>query len=176
MTNATMRDGLPVAENVRRRRKAKAAATEPRNAQASHRGDPTTWLTTQHEGRLDYQTGRGFRSVVVMYAVAGDQILFRVPDYNDIAHFASGEQVTLEVDAPQSTPQHPLTLCVTGRARLLRADQLPVPPDQLFQEPWPAGVATSIIGFPMEIVWVVDPQQQLGDAPLRRPVVAPRPS
>ncbi len=61
-------------------------------------GDPWAWLTEHHEGRLDYETGRGFRSVVVLYAIADGQILFRLPDYNDIVHYAPGERVTLEVD------------------------------------------------------------------------------
>jgi len=32
------------------------------------------WVCSHHEGRLGYQSGRGHRSVVVFYAVAGDQI------------------------------------------------------------------------------------------------------
>ena len=42
------------------------------------------WLCSHHEGRLGYQSGRGHRSVVVSYAIADDQILVRLPDYNDI--------------------------------------------------------------------------------------------
>ena len=56
------------------------------------------WLCSHHEGRLGYQSGRGHRSVVVSYAVAGDQILVRLPDYNDIVHYAPGAEVSLDVD------------------------------------------------------------------------------
>ena len=73
------------------------------------------WLCSHHEGRFGYQSGRGHRSVVVSYAVAGDQILVRLPDYNDIVHYAPGAEVSLDVDGvlpppiakPSSSPVQP---------------------------------------------------------------------
>ena len=56
------------------------------------------WIQQHHEGRLGYLSGCGPRSVVVSYAVTGDEILMRVPDYNGIAQYAPGSQVTLAVD------------------------------------------------------------------------------
>ena len=53
-------------------------------------GECRRWLQEHHEGRLGYLSGRGPRSVVVSYAVADDEILMRVPDYNDIAQYAPG--------------------------------------------------------------------------------------
>ena len=118
--------------------------------------DPRSWLIENHEGRLGYQTGRGQRSVVVLFAVSDDQILLRLPDYNDIVHYAPGERVTLEVDGPQTSPDHPVTVCVTGTAQLLDADQLPIPSEDLFEESWPPGIATYVIGLPMEFVRLVE--------------------
>ena len=88
------------------------------------KGDPWALLTEHREGRLDYETGRGFRSVVVLYAIADGQILFRLPDYNDIVHYAPGEQVTLEVDAEVTPSGDCTTVIVTGTAQLMddRAD------------------------------------------------------
>ena len=74
-------------------------------------------LWSHHEGRLGYQSGKGPRSVVVSYAVAEDQILVRLPDYNDIVHYAPGSEVSLDVDG--GTPAaHRETVVVTGKAAL----------------------------------------------------------
>jgi hypothetical protein len=75
------------------------------------------WLCSHHEGRLGYQSGRGHRSVVVLYTIAEDQILMRLPDYNDIVHYAPGCEVRLDVDG--GTPAaHRETVIVTGTAEL----------------------------------------------------------
>jgi hypothetical protein len=101
---------------------------------------------------LGYQTGRGPRAVVVLYAVAADQILMRLPDYNDIVHYAPGEQVTLEV-AGAVTPTGDLgTVTVTGRAQILGSGQVDIESDAVFVEPWPEGVSTSIIGIRIDDV------------------------
>ena len=71
------------------------------------------WVCSHHEGRLGYQSGRGHRSVVVFYAVADDQILVRLPDYNDIVHYAPGAEISLDVDG--GTPAaHRETVTVTA--------------------------------------------------------------
>jgi hypothetical protein len=71
------------------------------------------WVCSHHEGRLGYQSGRGHRSVVVFYAVAGNQILVRLPDYNDIVRYAPGAEISLAVDG--GTPAaHRETVTVTG--------------------------------------------------------------
>ena len=123
-------------------------------------GDPWAWLTEHHEGRLDVQTGRGFRSMVVLYAVANGQILFRLPDYNDIVHYAPGEQVTLEVDGAVTPAGDSATVIVTGTAQLLEIDQMDIKPDAVFDEPWPAEVSTSIIGLPPNDVLMINNHQR----------------
>src|SRR5881398_1992537 len=47
-----------------------------------------SWLADHQEGRLDYRTGRGPRSLVVRYAVRADAVLVRVPTYNDLLQYA----------------------------------------------------------------------------------------
>lgn len=120
--------------------------------------DPWSWLTAHHQGRLDYETGRGCRSVAVLYAVADGQILFRLPDYNEIVHYAPGEQVTLEVDGARVVSDHPLTMNVTGTAALLESGQISVSCEDLFEESWPAEMSTRIIGLPLTTVQWVDPR------------------
>ena len=87
------------------------------------------WICSHHEGRFGYQSGRGHRSVVVSYAVAGDQILVRLPDYNDIVHYAPGSEVSLDVDGgtpaahrarPAGTLPRPLARSWSATARATR--------------------------------------------------------
>ena len=109
------------------------------------------WVCSHHEGRLGYQSGRGHRSVVVSYAVAGDQILVRVPDYNDIARYAPGAESSLAVDG--GTPAaHRETVTVTGTAELAENDRRPLIDQAAFEEDWPSDVRTSIICLPLNTV------------------------
>ncbi len=106
------------------------------------------WLASHREGRLGYQTGRGPRSVVVRYAITDEQIMFRLPDYNDIVHYVPGERVTLEVEGLHAAVGDFDTVLVTGEARLAAHHASVVQATQ-FEEHWPAGVATSVICLPM---------------------------
>jgi hypothetical protein len=111
------------------------------------------WLEEHHEGRLGYLSGRGPRSVVVSYAVADHQILMRVPDYNDIAPYAPGAQVTLAVDGglePGPPGEAAIEeVSVTGTAAYADpAQQPPVDTDQ-FAESWPTGIKISVDSLPL---------------------------
>jgi len=106
------------------------------------------WLDSHHEGRLGYPTGRGPRSVVVSYAIAGQQIVFRLPDYNDIVHYAPGERVTLEVDGVHDAAGDFETVLVTGQAALA-GEHAPEVAGAEFAEVWPSGVSTTVICLPM---------------------------
>jgi hypothetical protein len=105
------------------------------------------WLTSHGEGRLGYPTGRGPRSVVVRYAMTDGDIVFRLPDYNDIVHYAPGEDITLEVDGPSAPRGDFETVIVRGRAERAHAHQQPV--EAAFDEQWPSGVSTTVIRLPM---------------------------
>ncbi|MET0695515.1 MAG: pyridoxamine 5'-phosphate oxidase family protein [Propionibacteriaceae bacterium] len=106
------------------------------------------WLDSHQEGRLAYPTGRGPRSVVVSYAITGHQIMFRLPDYNDIVHYAPGERVTLEVDGVHAPAGDFETVLVTGEAQLA-GEHSPELAGTEFVEEWPAGVRTSVLCLPM---------------------------
>ena len=109
------------------------------------------WLFSHHEGRLGYQSGRGPRSVVVSYAVAEDQVLVRLPDYNDIVRYAPGSEVSLDVDG--GTPAaHRELVTVTGTAELAEGDKRPLIDKAAFQEDWPSDVRTSVICLPLNTV------------------------
>ena len=133
----------------------------PSTAATGHRPDaprPLTssecrrWLQEHHEGRLGYLSGRGPRSVVVSYALADDHILMRVPDYNDIAQYAPGSQVTLAVDGlvESDSPSKPEVeeVSVTGIAAQADGASSPVDAGR-FDESWPSGIKTSVVSLPL---------------------------
>ncbi len=123
----------------------------PRRMSAS---ECCTWLRQHHEGRLSYLSGRGPQSVVVSYVVAGDQILLQIPEYNEIAQYAPGAEVTLVVDRmvePTSAIQPGVTIdvvSVTGTAALVTEADRP-PAAGGFGEFWPAGIKISLLGLPL---------------------------
>ena len=99
----------------------------------------------------DTNLAAGHRSVVVSYAVAEDQILVRLPDYNDIVHYAPGAEVSLDVDGgtpppiakPSSSPAQP---------PWRRAANAPMIDQAAFEEDWPPDVRTSVICLPLNTV------------------------
>ncbi len=109
------------------------------------------WLCSHHEGRLGYQSGRGHRQVVVSYSVADDQILVKLPDYNDIVRYAPGSQISLDVDGGTAAA-HRETVIVTGTAALADSGQRPLIDQAAFAEDWPSDVRTSIICLPLNTV------------------------
>lgn len=125
-----------------------SVASPARQAIPEHhlsRGECRSWLDQHHEGRLDYRTGRGPRSLVVRYAVRADTVLVRVPTYNDLLQYAPGESVTLEVDDRLGPGQFEKVV-VTGTASLVDRD-----PDAMAED-WPAGLATKVIGVPIQAI------------------------
>jgi len=112
-------------------------------------GECQDWLHSHREGRLGYQTGRGPRSVVVCYALSGGQIMFQLPDYNDIVHYAPGEEVELEVEGTKPATGDYDTVCVKGKAALVSRRSSPEPSEAAFAETWPEGISTSVICLPL---------------------------
>jgi hypothetical protein len=92
---------------------------------AKRRLSPTecrAWLSNHDEGRLSYLSGRGPRSVVVLYTLADKQIVMRLPDYHDAAHYAPGAEVRLDVEGLGNAGRD--TVRVIGQAVL--ADRAPM--------------------------------------------------
>jgi hypothetical protein len=102
-----------------------------------------SWLGGRHEGRLSHQTGRGARSVVVNYAVTDHQLLFRLPEYNEICQYADGRQITMSVCDP-SADDTSTEVVVTG-VGYLDDDQGRRAGDGDLAEHWPIGVSTHLM-------------------------------
>jgi hypothetical protein len=113
-------------------------------------GECRIWLDRHSEGQLRYVGGRGARSVVVTYAVTGNQLLFLVPAYNEITQYVPGKQVTFQVAGESSgpAPRRYDTVSVTGTANLSRLAQAPMVRRTNFVELWPPDVRTSVICLP----------------------------
>jgi hypothetical protein len=117
--------------------------------------DSRTWLGQHHEGTLSYMSGCGPRSVTISYALVGEEILLQVPDYNEIAHYAPGAQVSFavadEIEA-RSADQPDPAICevrVTATAQLESDARGHPPVETLFDESWPDGIMTSIVTLPL---------------------------
>ena len=83
------------------------------------------WLSSHDVGRLSYLSGRGPRSVVVLYELADDEIVMRLPDYHDAAHYAPGAEVLLDVEGVGNAGRDAVR--VVGRALLADRASLAAP-------------------------------------------------
>lgn len=108
--------------------------------------DRRRWLTRHHEGRLRYPTGRGPRALAITYVVAGNYILLKIPEYNPVAGYASGQQVELAV------PHGDGDLCVRGQAQTPGPGQAHLLRQARFPEHWPEGVHTRVLCLPLSDV------------------------
>jgi hypothetical protein len=106
-----------------------------------------SWLASHGQGRLAYRSGVGDRAVVVRYALAGDEVVFRMPEYSPVLGYALGAQVTLEVEECTGDDRAEV-VWVTGTAHA------PTDEDTLLSrvtpvESWPPGVSTHLVCLPM---------------------------
>ena len=125
------------------------ASRNPESTRRLSHGECRDWLSSHREGRLGYQTGRGPQSVVVCYALTDEQVVFQLPDYNDIVHYAPGERVTLEVDGLHAAVGQFETVTVTGQAqRVTEQDGSAIAGSHL-DEQWPSSLSTTVIRLPM---------------------------
>lgn len=109
------------------------------------------WLSSHDEGRLSYQSGRGPRSVVVLYRLADEGIVMRLPDYHDAAHYAPGAEVRLDVEGVG--PGGRDAVHVMGRAVLAGRAPMGAPDDVGADlEDEASTVATSIVCLPISQV------------------------
>jgi len=117
--------------------------------------DNRRWLGQHHEGTLSYMSGCGPRSVMITYALVGEEILLQVPDYNEIAHYAPGAQVSFavadDVEPPTAEQPEPAIreVRVTATAELESDGRSHPPVAALFDEAWPDGIMTSIVTLPL---------------------------
>ena len=105
-----------------------------------------SWIGGRHEGRLGHQTGRGTRAVVVNFAVTDGQLMFRLPEYNEICQYAQGRQITMSVGAVSTNEDTSTEVVVTGIGYLAE-DQTRVADHSDLAEAWPTGVSTHLLSL-----------------------------
>ena len=98
---------------------------------------------------MGHLTGRGPRAVVVSYAVTDDQVVFRIPEYNEICQYAPGRQITLSVSCGCASTRTEVVVSGVGfvpdhPATLLGAVDL--------VEEWPPGMATHLVCLDLAVV------------------------
>ena len=105
------------------------------------------WLSSHDEGHLSYLSGRGHRSVAVLYELANDEVVMRLPDYHDAAHYAPGAEVRLDVEGVGNDGLEAVR--VEGRAML--ADRPTAAPDGIGPElrDEASSVAISVVRLPL---------------------------
>lgn len=109
------------------------------------------WLRKRSQGRLGHLTGRGPRSTVVGYAATDDQVVFRVPEYNEICQYAPGRPITLSVDCGGAGTHSRNEVVVTGVGRTPeRQEDLGEAVDLL--EEWPSSVSTHLICLDLAVI------------------------
>ena len=118
-----------------------AANPTPKHRQLS-RPECRTWLGEHRLGRLGHQTGRGPRAVVVSYAVTDDQVVFRLPEYNEICQYAPGRPITLSVSSVCAGTGTEVVVTGVGfipedQGQLLKTVDL--------VEEWPPGISTHLV-------------------------------
>jgi hypothetical protein len=102
-----------------------------------------SWIGGRHEGRLGHQTGRGARTVVVNYAVTDSQLLFRLPEYNEICQYAPGREITMSVCS--LSDNHTSTEVVVTGVGYLEDDRAHGAGSVDLTEHWPTGVSTHLM-------------------------------
>jgi hypothetical protein len=98
-------------------------------------------LLRRQEGRLAYTSGRGPQTVVVSYTIHDGHLVIRVPEYNEIAWYAPGTEVTFTVDGDHadSGAVQLRRMATTGRCHEQASALDPR------AEHWPEGVHVTVI-------------------------------
>ena len=104
------------------------------------------WLSSQHEAELGYSSGQGPRALMVCYALSGDRLVFRLPEYSCALGYAPDQPVTLTVAVHEQQGAGAGRLVVSGTARLV-ADHSCADAEHLLDERWPDGVATHLLAL-----------------------------
>jgi hypothetical protein len=87
--------------------------------------------------------------VVVSYAVTDDQVVFRLPEYNEICQYAPGRQITLNVSSVRDGTRTEVMVSGVGFVPEQEADLLSAV--DLVEE-WPPGIATHLICLDLVVV------------------------
>jgi len=108
-----------------------------------------SWLGERSRGRLGHQTGRGPRAVVVSYAVTDDQVVFRLPEYNQICQYAPGREITLNVTSVCANTRTEVVVTGIGFVADHQADLFGSV--ELVEE-WPPDISTHLICLDLAVV------------------------
>lgn len=106
-------------------------------------------LIRHHEGRLAYPTGRGPRYLVINYAVHDNEIVLRVPEFNEICQYAPGCEVCLVIDEVVGADSEWVEVTASGVASIVNHREHTSRGRDDLDEVWPLGVTASTLRVPI---------------------------
>jgi hypothetical protein len=86
---------------------------------------------------------------VVRFAVTGDNIVIRLPEYNDAVGYTSDQEVCLTVDGAAPPDGECTTVEIRGRARQADGEVIAPGAAETLGESWPKGVRLHQIFLPL---------------------------
>lgn len=110
---------------------------------AAQQLDPTRCrelLARKHEGRIGYDSGRGHRAVAVNYATAADSIIISAPAYSEIGRYATGTQVSFDLEELDDKAHGVWEVRVSGLAEAIADEAIHDLGVEAPPETWPVGV------------------------------------
>lgn len=87
--------------------------------------------------------------MVVSYAVTDDQVVFRLPEYNEICQYAPGREITLSVSCVGAGTRTEVVVTGVG---FVPEDQVDLAEAVDLVEEWPPGVSTHLICLDLAVV------------------------
>ena len=115
--------------------------------------DPSTvlnargWLSSAEEAQLAYETGHGWRHLVVRYAVCDGRLMFRLPEYSSALGYARDQRVAIEVPMRDRRGASNGHVMVSGTAFEVSGDAR-ARAESVLDERWPDGVVTHVLALP----------------------------
>jgi hypothetical protein len=104
------------------------------------------WIAQHEEARLGFETGHGPRSVVIGYAVCGDEVVLLLPEYHPATGYLVDAPVTLEVEGASASGAW-VAVRASGVAHPGAATERDVV--HPYGATWPEGVATHTVHVPL---------------------------
>ncbi|WP_344810006.1 hypothetical protein [Microlunatus ginsengisoli] len=98
---------------------------------------------------MGHQTGRGPRVVVVSYALTDDQVVFRIPEDNEIRGYACGRRITLNVSWASEGVRTEVVVAGVG---FLPEHEAELSASVDLVDEWPSGISTHLLCLDLAVI------------------------
>jgi hypothetical protein len=111
--------------------------------------------------------------VVVRFAVIGNSLLMRLPEYHEAVGYASNLQVCLRVDGTSGPTSERTSVEVRGRARRADQEEVGSGAEEALGERWPDGIRTHQLLLPLTGIVLLSEAALTEPRPPRPSALAP---